>query len=1555
MSTAIPNTTELTSPSYAQRHQALLQDYDVMLTALRETEPTADKLLRPHHFSPMELDSQTAQTALKALVAQKDYRSLCLQLKASNSELTVHLKEGRTVYEAPSLEGAKQIPLVLTGKQQWREYIEVLDNAVHILRGSIRSDGLYSLEQMTRYYAIAPWDPKQSDQVQSAIDAVEEKRACHSLELENGLAVDELRLPATPKDRKAYKALRQHAPQLAATLTFKHYMAKRTAARIVDTISPVLPPETTLLTYLSSEVDLSAALETIRAKPTVYLEKLLNSAKAQSLGDLLIKALGWYGAAPGEQTAPTVLKKLICHAIGLYCHAPSADTPDEIAGYNVQKPGNWGKSYQHIRAEFEAHLLKSKRAASEKEASILARIYQPALPKSFAIRDVPPELPYRGTVVWVNFAHGVLLAEALGAGVMQRLNFQQLVNLPLTLSEAASDEELKLIALARVIPTLEWAITQGYIAHRWDMEYSVAEIEQAVKALDDFSDRLDSAITRIDADPPRRLAMAKAEKDRLFGSTAFDDGRKLVLQEKKPSHVGPGLLKTPSFVTAYSFVDVYADGRFDNGETWLQTHKDGTTVTDRWIKIDAQRKISTYRNALFADESDPSIPWFDPNGEVLPDVAAQFKALIDPYIASVKDAYKTLIISVLASLPPDDRQILATGELRLLSLRQETKDTPAVLETPEMVMPLRARMGFILQVRLNNDTFYYEVFPRTALIRRREDITASMLGPEQKMAFFNAWPGTPFIPLNEVVFSTYPGAVNRTKKLTFDWDAHIKGTEPAKDAQCSAILDPIGEALSAKPPVPEEFPSLSSPRFLEIAQFISDNFLYVDETALRAYAKGQTQFDKNRERSEAKLQALKGFVPFWGSVEDLMSGDWKKILEGVIGLAVDLASFLLPIGKFISGSVRIAMIAGKVGITATLRSFGTASRTLMFATLKNLNPLDGVSTLLKSIIKNGIRGAVRIGSRATRKVRTLTGHAGSYSFTKGLPQVSDPGRWRALNTGDQLASLNNVVDVPIRNVPSADTPLRHFLVDPLSSKPYGPPLLRGAGNLSPGRSVYDALEKTDTDVVVQLSDNSEVLELLEIDGRTTLFIDDVPYRLDGDTLRRADTLDTVDTLKTMPCRVRRAPGADVCQTSYVTHTPGPTPRPGVFDEAKSWAPWFGNTIYTPASNRLPLSRASLTAHSTLEATMEFQTGIYGRVKLSVPTPEQDLLHTFQAGTVIVEAIDDSKQYLFTRLNAGDFYVAEVAKGQSLRDALVFRKASTLPEAVRAELQVIYTGSLHANNMVRIHGVEAVERAVKTMEEIAIPIGGHANPPETLKWLKVDTSPGEAAMFDHSTRMIISKLPEGATSWSRSKHAPEALRHRTAEIFDTLFLEPVIALKKDSALKINATMQRLQKLIPFKKRPRNARNIAYAEVITAAGKREVYVSVSGAQGATGHLPLFKHNRELDEVVVGNTTYFNIDRNASFPSTSLNVTDEGKLLAIPRTIDNIDTYRPELTSRPTSLDSESKLIRVIREKYPERESMKSVNVATTMPPCDSCSVVMKEFAYDGGENALQVLWK
>ena len=249
-------------------------------------------------------------------------------------------------------------------------------------------------------------------------------------------------------------------------------------------------------------------------------------------------------------------------------------------------------------------------------------------------------------------------------------------------------------------------------------------------------------------------------------------------------------------------------------------------------------------------------------------------------------------------------------------------------------------------------------------------------------------------------------------------------------------------------------------------------------------------------------------MPFWGSIEDLLSGKTDRILIGVAGLLLDLASFITPIGKFMSGSVRLiraGATASHMTAKASLPSFSTLTRKLLTATLSNLNPLDGLPTLLKSMGSGawkGLRTAGRIGVSGLKK---LAGHADSYRLVHNLPQTTDPGRWKPLTNNDRLATVNGVDDVLVRNTSPSDL-TRFHPVDPVTSLPYGPRLHNHSDNLIQGRSTFKTLPPTESHVLVELPENARIREVLEVDGRTTLLVDDIPYRLDGNQLRRADLI-----------------------------------------------------------------------------------------------------------------------------------------------------------------------------------------------------------------------------------------------------------------------------------------------------------------------------------------------------------------------------------------------------------------------------------------------------------------
>ena len=1143
--------------------------------------------------------------------------------------------------------------------------------------------------------------------------------------------------------------------------------------------------------------------------------------------------------------------------------------------------------------------------------------------------------------------HGVLLADESELNRIATLSFQDWSTCLCSAATAPSPEQLE-TNRQNVGSAPHWngRCARASLSRERTSDYTPQDYQRAMEALQTQNAGLNTAVMELEERIPERLKMARKIKDEQWGANTLEaDGRRLFL-------IDPISVKSrsapPLTLPGHAFLDLYADGQLDDGSMWGLTLADGKTRTRLTLRIDPQRKCwleAPDHRGIYRQMDGPL-----PSGKTLPDINAAFETAFKRYLATMTKAYQTLLASLLTSLPLAERNVLAQGEVEILRLR--ASKTPGNLAIQQ-----KARKGFVLKATQGDDITYYEVIPSAGIIRSRSALRVAIIaGNRRELPLHVSLPESPYSP----------GQNTRTS-LLLDLEAHVQGKMPEKKPHCYGFLDSVAlvpPASAANAAATDTEAAVLAARLNAVAEVIASKFLYVDENELRTEARGMTSFDeiraRNEKRRETFVTVVKGFVPFWGSIEDLLSDSTTSKVLGGLGLLADLASFLFPIGKFISGSVRLIKAStgtARIAVKASLPSFSTLTRKLLISTVRNTNPLD----VIPSVVRGVSKGLLGVGRVAVWGINSLRTSVAGFRLARNLPQAIDAGQWKPLNASDRLATLDGIDDVLVRQTNPRDSKQLH-LVDPVTSLPYGPRLNNGR-SLTEGRSAFKALPPSESHALAEIPDNARVREMFEVDGRTTMLIDDVPYRLDGNQLRRADLIDDQSMFKAMPCRLRRA-GNNRCQTRYVTREPAATPAVGTFDEKKDYAPWFGDSIYTPANARQSMSLRQLKRNSQHQATMSFQKGIYGRLKVEIPSSNPRQPHILEAGATIVPAIDGSKHYVFTRLDAGDFYVAELAKGQTFATPLTLRKANTLPADLKDELMTVYTGSLNANNMARIHGVEAVKRAMKTMDEIAIPIGGRVNPPDTLKHLKVDTSPGEAVLFDHASRMIITRKPTSAAAWSRSETASAPFRQRAADIFDTLHAGGRLDLDMVNNTQINRTLHsdliidqvigRVQNLIPFSPQTGKPRNIAYADIVTATGKREVYVSVSGGQGVTSELPLFKRPLANDSVVIGDTTYFNVDAGQRFARTSLNVSEDGRILAIPHTIQNIERYNPGMTVRPTSLDSEAKLISVLREKYPQQSMLKSVDVVTTLPPCNSCSVVIKEFGFNGSAQGLKVMW-
>lgn len=1527
-------------PSHAELHNGLSGDYEMMLALIRNTPPAtlAGTLIRPTRCSPMALEDENGQRSLQALLQNEDYQAQCRALGVPHYHLTVTVTEGKARYETRSRNRETALPIVLNEPAAWGDWLSNTERTARLLGGQIRYNSEVTFAAMAWYYGIPLREPLNDDQRAAATCALQEKRARHTLGLADVMDIDALDL----------SSVNGAAPVNDPII-----------ATVREALSPL---HTSLLAYLSPFDINQLTTAELRAKPTFYLEQILLSDKAQHLARALMQALNWFGGQPGEESAPRAQTGLLVKAIERWSALGKETRAGAVAGYDWQAASNWGKSYEQIGQAFQSHLQASKRAASVNESILLACLYRPSFPLDFQVRDIPAQLPYRSSAVWVNFVHGVRLANATDPNKLQRLSFQNLVDLPgeylnVGKPEERTPEDLKLVTLTRLEPVLDWAVTNGFVAQRADAHYSARDIEEATQKFDDTVDTLNSTIRWLDLPPPERLPIARLKMEKVFGKHYFAEGGRKLLKEGMSLTVpamrngGPIGRLAPD---AHTFVDVYASGQLAGDKKWFITATDGKSPTDDWVRIDGDNVLQTNLDgSTFSPPLSAETPF--------PDITRTFETHFKLYLQFIKQAYRTLISYQLASLPLADRQALDRGVVRLYSLRKATSGIEAANETEKQKRPLRARKGFILQATWSNQVTYYELIPRAGVIRRRTDIRSEHLNGEKKREHWKISSGT-----------SVSVTVLGPKTLPFDWDAHASGTAPAVPAECEAILDQVGDTIGATGetgPTAETVTSviprtLASTPVQALTGHVSQHLLFLDEEALHDSCRGVTEFDRRRADSEAVTQVMKMFVPFWNSIEDLNSGERERLASGAFGLFTDLVAFLFPAGKFASGSLRLINAGGRLSVINRLPSFALLTASFLNA---SLNPLDGIPSLLKA----GSLSLFRLSKRGYLSLKTMSGRAGQYDFIQGMPQATDPGRWRPLSTADQLGTVRGVDDVPLRNVAAENAP-DFRLVDPLSSRPYGPALSEDV--LFLGRSSYTTLRRTDTHVLVELPGDTRVREVFGTDDSLTVYLDDIPYRLQNDTLSRV-----VDPagFKISPCRVGRAPG-EACRYSYsVLGTPAPRPAPETFDDNKGWATWFCDTIIYPAPDRqpplfayqgkiyvvkgndsfeycAPPGRIGLESNipiprPVVEAKIEFQTGIFLGLEVKGTVEHIDDIH--KVGAIYVPSLTHDHQYIFTRLNDADYYMDTLLPGEPFPRPLKLKKLEGEqwpPGSLEEELIRVYLGSYTANYIAWQHGTDKIDAVLKNMEDFSTPIGTPSHPPANMKKIQVDTSPAEALMFDRRTRVSVSKLPDGAAVWEPVRNTTEEIRIATNDTIKILLSDwPAAGSRSPSTITIDNAMD---------KAPRSLRdrNIAFAKVITSSKEERVYVSVSGTRDNTRELPLFKSRYGATEVEIDGVHYFNIDSHlAPTEASSLSVGAGGKILSIPRLKDQ--SAGASAVTQPTSADTESKLIRYISDKFPNADDIESITIATTLPPCDSCSVVMKRFASERGmADALNVIW-
>ena len=390
-----------------------------------------------------------------------------------------------------------------------------------------------------------------------------------------------------------------------------------------------------------------------------------------------------------------------------------------------------------------------------------------------------------------------------------------------------------------------------------------------------------------------------------------------------------------------------------------------------------------------------------------------------------RNAYKVLIQSLLAHLGSWTLDV-DRDEITVYSLREALNKVPIEYETKRKADAVRYRTGFILRIVKARDPFsalYVEVFPLAGVIRRRGDIdTLPLNGKVVELRDAMSW-------------CKYRLAT----EVPFDREAYRENKAPRRGKKAEMIVEQVGETLpgiDSHISRPSSFApnTLYAPRSEALASMIARELFFCDEEALLEKTRKDTrEVDIGAEVLEDLAFWGKIFVPFWAGIEDIASGDPQRIKSGVASLFIDIVAFALPVGRYVAGSTRLLIQAGKTGLRLAMPKLAKLTGKLVIATLQEFNPLAA----LPSLLRLARMGMLKLGHKLMRQTKRGIAQLRDGTIAARHMRSVDPDSWKPLLAGDRLFTVDGFANIPMRNVGSLDAP-DYRLIDAASNTAFGP-------------------------------------------------------------------------------------------------------------------------------------------------------------------------------------------------------------------------------------------------------------------------------------------------------------------------------------------------------------------------------------------------------------------------------------------------------------------------------------------------------------------------------------
>ncbi|MFL1503105.1 hypothetical protein ACI77J_15100 [Pseudomonas sp. O64] len=644
-------------------------------------------------------------------------------------------------------------------------------------------------------------------------------------------------------------------------------------------------------------------------------------------------------SATGD-ASPSYRKQMIITRDLLVIDPTLGTQRNHIADYNLYSASNTGKTLVQVRTELEQYIAKEKQLPLEQAIVVTHALLATAAPE-FLVKGA--DTVRVGTLSLVNLRVQTALVEMASQGSSRLMSAQQLGSRALL--TPLSPEHKQLQAMESAGPIYDWALAQGVVTDRDD--YSPSALNTALTA---YTQRLaDSRLMATDFDRAKsalktRVEAGEQELARVCPGFSKFLNKPTVLFDPASSIVSSRIV---------DFVASTASNALGGPQgTAFELAAGPCSIRDLYLSGQLTAGNLNSKKWTFIDPLDKAV------FEILKIKLAQLKPVHEvfhhPFMLatfSLASASVTATKMLMSDMPVEDRRRLEFGEVTVYGASMSQRPEKGEL-TQEQA---QQKIGPILFVKDASGAKCYELFPLTNQYVERPALCASMSS------------------LSELY----------NKNALKDWPILRKSDHPSLpvDIQTSWHFEPAPQNQGLPGDLPNTY---SSSRTNEILKVLADEHLLVNPRFLLTQAAGLTY----NEAFQQRLDAMDAFVintliPFKGNIEELASGNRRRMIIGGFGLGVEIIGALFVVYGAFNGIAKGASVATK------LAALGNAALSMF-----NLpGAVTGTAKSLFRLTSAGVTGVGAVVPKALGKglvnLRKLAGGGGKN--TQSLIRLSPNG------------------------------------------------------------------------------------------------------------------------------------------------------------------------------------------------------------------------------------------------------------------------------------------------------------------------------------------------------------------------------------------------------------------------------------------------------------------------------------------------------------------------------------------------------------------------------------